>query len=96
MNKPLTIEPAVLQRLKSLSRADRLACLEALWELSEQFGQPHLHTGVSIRKLGGKLFECRASLALRLIFLDRREDLYVCFLGNYDQVQTLLRTGKYR
>ncbi|HMJ67071.1 MAG TPA: hypothetical protein VK615_17135 [Candidatus Binatia bacterium] len=96
MNKPLTIDPAVLKRLQDLSRSERVACFEALWELCETFGKPHVHSGVSIRKLGGKLFECRVNLALRFIFQDRPADLYVSFLGNHDEVQALLRTGKYR
>jgi hypothetical protein len=82
--------------LKGLSKAERLTCLEGLWELSETFGQPHLHSGVAIRKLGHKLFECRATLSLRFIFQDRATDLYVSFLGNHDEVKALLRSGKYR
>ena len=82
--------------MRSLTKAERITCLEPLWELSETFGQPRGHTGVSIRSLGSKLFECRANLALRLIFQGRREVLYVCFLGNHDEVQSLLRTGRYR
>ena len=95
MNKALTVDPAVLKRLQDLSRAERIACLEALWQLCQTFGRPHVHSGISIRKLGRRLFECRADLALRLIFQDRPEELYVLFLGNHDEVQALLRSGKY-
>ena len=95
MNKPLTIDPEVLKRLQDLSRAERIACLEALWQLCQTFGRPHVHSGISIRKLGSKLFECRANLALRLIFQDRPGELYVSFLGNHDEVQALLHRGKY-
>ena len=82
--------------MRELSKAERLTCLESLWELSENFGKPHIHSGISIRKLGSKLFECRANLALRFIFQDRTNDLYVSFLGNHDEVHALLRSGKYR
>jgi hypothetical protein len=51
---------------------------------------------VGIRKLGSKLFECRANLSLRFLFQDRPTDLFVSFLGTHDQVQALLRSGKYR
>ena len=95
MNKLLAIDPSAFKRLKDLPKAERMACLEALWELSQNFGKPHMHTGLSIRKLGGKLFECRANLALRFIFQDRPSDLYISFLGNHDEVRALLRTGKY-
>jgi hypothetical protein len=68
----------------------------ALCELTESFGRPHVHSGLGIRKLGNKLFECRGSLALRFIFQDRADDLFISFLGNHDEVKALLKSGKYR
>ena len=65
-------------------------------ELAESFGQPHAHSGLGIRKLGNKLFECRASLALRFVFQDRPTDLFVAFLGSHDEIKALLRSGTYR
>ena len=96
MSKPLSIDPGVLRRLRELPKNERVECLLALCELIESFGRPHAHSGLGIRKLGNKLFECRGSLALRFIFQDRPADLFVSFLGNHDEVKTLLRSGKYR
>jgi len=86
----------VLGRLRELPKNERAECLLALCELTESFGRPHAHSGLGIRKLGNKLFECRAGLALRFIFQDRPTDLFVSFLGNHDEIKTLLRSGKYR
>lgn len=96
MSKLLSIAPDVLKRLKSLPRDERANCLLALCDLAEAFGQPHVHSGLGIRKLGNRLFECRAGIALRFVFQDRPADLFVSFLGNHDEVRALLRTGKYR
>ncbi len=96
MARPLSIAPGVLQRLRELSKGEKVECLLALCELAESFGQPHTHTGVGIRKLGTKLFECRGSLALRFVFQDRSTDLFVAFLGSHDEVKALLKSGKYR
>lgn len=68
----------------------------ALCELAEGFGRPHVHSGIGIRKLGNKLFECRAGLAWRFIFLDRPSELFISFLGNHDEIKALLKSGKYR
>ena len=95
MAKPLTIDPVVLARLRELPRSERGECLLALCELDETFGRPHVHSGLGIRKLGNKLFECRANLSLRFIFQDRKADLYVSFLGSHDEVKTLLKSGRY-
>ncbi len=96
MPKLLSIDPAVLKRLRGLPKDERIECLLALCELTAQFGQPHLHSGFGIRKLGGKLFECRGGRALRFIFQDRPGELYVSFLGTHDEVKALLRGGTSR
>jgi hypothetical protein len=96
LTKPLSIDPAVLRRLRELPKSEKTECLLALCELVESFGRPHIHSGLGIRKLGNKLFECRGSLTLRFIFQDRPADLFVSFLGNHDEIKALIRTGKYR
>ena len=96
MSKPLAIDPGVLRRLRELPKSERAQCLLALCELTESFGRPHVHSGLGIRKLGEKLFECRADLALRFIFQDRPSDLFVSFLGNHDEIRALLKSGTYR
>jgi hypothetical protein len=93
--KLLSIDPAVLRRLRELDKNKRIECLLALCDLSDAFGQPHRHSGLSIRKLGGKLFECRGSLALRFLFQDRPGELFVSFVGTHDEVKARLRTGRY-
>jgi hypothetical protein len=40
--------------------------------------------------LGGKLFECRDNHDLRFISQDRGAELFVSFLGNYDEIRALL------
>jgi hypothetical protein len=95
LSKLLSIDAAVLKRLKGLPRSERAECLLALCDLVEGFGRPHVHAGLGIRKLGEKLFECRAGLSLRFLFQDRATDLFVSFLGNHDEVKALLRRGRY-
>lgn len=85
----------MLRRLRQLPKAERIECLLAFCDLTEGFGQPHRHGGLGIRKLGGKLFECRGNLALRFVFQDRGDELYVSFLGTHDEVKNLLRRGGY-
>lgn len=96
MPKLLAIDPAVLKRLRELPKSERGECLAALCDLAEAFGRPHLHGGLGIRKLGESLFECRGNLALRFLFQNRPDALFVSFLGSHDEVKALLRRGKYR
>lgn len=93
MDKPTLIDAAVFERLGGLSRAERAECLLTLHDLREVFGRPHQHTGLSIRKLRAKTFECRATMKLRYLFENRPECLYVFALADHDEVQRILRTG---
>jgi hypothetical protein len=96
LSRLLSIDPSVLRRLRQLPKSERVECLLALCDLVEGYGQPHVHSGLSIRKLGNKLFECRGNRDLRFIFQDRANELFVSFLGNHDEIRVLLRRGSYR
>jgi hypothetical protein len=96
LTKILSIDPAVIRRLRELPKNERVECLLALCDLVEGYGQPHVHSGLGIRKLGTKLFECRGNRDLRFVFLDRGAELFVSFLGNHDEIRALLRRGAYR
>jgi hypothetical protein len=94
LKKPTLVDAVVFERLGDLPRPERADCLLALHELQDAFGQPHIHSGLSIRKLRGKTFECRANLRLRYLFQDRPDCLYVFALATHDEVQRRLRSGK--
>ena len=55
------------------------------------YGQPHLHSGLSIRKLGQHLYECRTGLDWRLVFTGSKGVLTFDFAGNHDEIQSYLR-----
>ena len=57
----------------------------------EGFGKPHAHMGLSIRKLGRHLYECRTGLAWRLVFEANKGVLTFDYAGDHDEVQNYLR-----
>jgi hypothetical protein len=65
--------------------------LDALKLVCDGFGNPHLHAGLSIRKLGKNLFECRTDLKLRLVFEADKNGLLFDFADDHDEVQNYLR-----
>lgn len=79
------------KQLRALPEKERAAVVRKLLELGEVFGQPHLHAGLGIRKLRADLFECRADLALRVLFRASPDALIVRFIGTHDEVQKYLR-----
>jgi hypothetical protein len=66
--------------------------LATLRLVQEGFGNPHLHAGISIRKLGKKIYECRTSQSWRLIFMAQKGVLTFDFAGDHDDVQNYLRS----
>jgi mRNA-degrading endonuclease YafQ of YafQ-DinJ toxin-antitoxin module len=81
------------KRFKKIAReARREAEVSATLKLvMDGFGKPHVHAGLSIRKLGKHLYECRTSLEWRLIFEARKGVLTFDFAGNHQEVQNYLR-----
>jgi hypothetical protein len=48
-----------------------------------------------VRKLLPGVFECRGTISLRFVFRDTRDAATVVFLGNHDEVQTLIRSRRF-
>jgi hypothetical protein len=65
--------------------------LETLQKVQAAFGQPHVHSGISIRKIAPDIFECRTDLKLRLVFEAEKGILTFDFAGDHDEVQNYLR-----
>jgi hypothetical protein len=63
----------------------------ALRRVQQGFGQPHVHSGLGLRKLGPDLFECRTDRGWRLVFVAAKGLLTFDFAGNRDEVQAYLR-----
>lgn len=77
------------QIVRKTGREEEVAA--ALKLLQEGFGRPHAHAGISIRKLGKNIYECRTGLAWRLVFQAQKGLLTFDFAGNHDEVQSYLR-----
>jgi mRNA-degrading endonuclease RelE of RelBE toxin-antitoxin system len=91
MAKPaVLLSPRFLAALKNLSDADVSRVEDALRVLPDCFGRPHLHAGISIRRLRKNIFECRAGLKVRILFRSNAQTLDVFFVGNHDEVRRLI------
>jgi mRNA-degrading endonuclease YafQ of YafQ-DinJ toxin-antitoxin module len=78
-------------RVRDYPREVRGKIGRALRQLEEDFGHPHRHRGLGIRKLAGQFFEIRVGLDVRLIFQNRPECLFFIMAGNHNEVQRFLR-----
>ncbi len=64
---------------------------DALRRLSETFGQPHLHSGLGIRRLKRDYFECRMGRDLRSAFKLQGRTLFMARIGSHDDVRRFLK-----
>jgi hypothetical protein len=62
-------------------------------EVAGDWGNPHLHAGIGIRRLTKTVFECRVGLDDRLafVFMATPPELVFFFLGNHTQIRNLIR-----
>jgi hypothetical protein len=75
--------------VRDAGREDEVSA--ALRLVIDGFGNPHAHSGLAIRKLGKRLYECRTGLAWRLVFEAQKGVLIFDFAGDHDEVQNCLR-----
>jgi mRNA-degrading endonuclease YafQ of YafQ-DinJ toxin-antitoxin module len=80
------------RKVREAGREDEVSTTLRL--VQDGFGNPHAHAGISIRKLGEDMYECRTGLAWRLIFVAKKGVLTFDFAGNHDEVQNYLQRAK--
>ena len=89
--KPIELSEGFRTQVRGLSREVRVKVGRALQELERDFGNPHRHHGLGIRKLIGNYFEIRVGLELRLVFENQPESLLFLMAGDHDEVRRFLR-----
>jgi hypothetical protein len=67
---------------------------EKLTLVAEQFGDPHRHSGLGLRKLGRKSYEIRVWLQWRIVFIKEPDRLTAYDVMNHDEVRVWLRGRK--
>ena len=86
---PCAIETT--KRFRSAVKGQDAEVARVLAEIQSGFGNPHRHAGLGIRKLAPNLFECRAGLKLRLVFVAHKGVLTFDYAGDHGEVQKYLR-----
>lgn len=89
--KRLDLSGAFRARVRAYPKATRDKIGLALRHLEKDFGHPHRHRALGIRKLTGSFFEIRVGLEIRLVFQNRADCLLFVMAGHHDEVQKFLR-----
>jgi hypothetical protein len=87
----IDLHPRFRKRVRRLGVADRNQIAHCLCALRDGFGSHHVHSGLGIRRLRNDLFECRAGLHWRIIFLAEVGRITAYDVMTHDQVKAWLR-----
>lgn len=85
-----------MEQIRSKTKAERREIGEAMNLVLTGWGQPHIHSGISIRRLTKTIYECRVGLDDRLafVFIATPPELEFFFLGSHDEIQKLIRANR--
>ena len=89
--KPLDLTGPFRAAFRGYPKETRIKIGRALQFLERDFGHPHRHQGLGIRKLSPRFFEIRVGLDLRLVFQNSPDALVFVMAGDHDEVQKFLR-----
>jgi len=81
------LEERFLRRLaKGGLTAGELGLVDrAIARVAAQFGRPHEHSGLGIRRMKGDISERRVGSGIRLLFRSQPHRLMFFFAGNHDE-----------
>jgi mRNA-degrading endonuclease YafQ of YafQ-DinJ toxin-antitoxin module len=88
---PLDLSGSFLACVRAYPKVTRGKIGRALQHLERDFGHPHRHQDLGIRKLTGSFFEIRVGLDIRLVFQNCADCLLFAKAGNHAEVQKSLR-----
>jgi hypothetical protein len=83
--------PSYFRSLKKFSVTEISEINASIAMLREAMGKPHVHSGLSVRKLRRAIFEIRAGLETRILFARESGDIVLVFAGNHNQVRAWLK-----
>ena len=74
-----------------LQAADQQVVDSALRRLEEYLNSGQAPVGLGVKKLGPGVFEVRAGLALRIVYVKEGPRVVLALLGDHDEVHRFLR-----
>ena len=85
------LTPELKAAIRALPKRQRKQLGQVITAVRDGFGNPHLHSGLGIRRLRDSLFECRVGLKLRLPFDAERGVMSFSDLGTHDEIRRIIK-----
>jgi hypothetical protein len=88
----ILLGPRLIRSARKLTPETRAKVEASLSAVAAQFGDPHQHSGLGLRKLGRGLWECRVDIRWRIVFLQEPDRLRAFDIMNHDELRAWLKT----
>jgi hypothetical protein len=90
----LDVHPRLVRAAWKLGSETVAKVEERLALIAAQFGDPHRHGGLGLRKLGRRSYEARVDRGWRIVLIKEEDRLTAYDLMNHDQVRKWLKARK--
>jgi hypothetical protein len=87
----IVLGPRFVRAARKLGPDSRAKAEAALGAVADQFGDPHRHGGLGLRKLARRLWECRIDLELRIVFIQDQKRLRAYDIMTHDELRAWLK-----
>jgi len=91
MPRQVLAKARFLRAYHRLSEADQGLVESALKQFREYLHTGHAPVGLGMKHVGGRTYELRVSLALRIVYVIEGSEVGLSLLGNHDEVRRFLR-----
>ena len=91
MPRQVVAKARFLRAYHRLSEADHGLVDSALRQFRDDLHAGHAPMGLGIKPVGGRTYELRVSLALRVVYVIEGNLVVLSLLGNHDEVRRFLR-----
>jgi hypothetical protein len=91
MPRRLVAKVRFLRTYQRLSEADQQLVDLALRQFQRYLQTGEAPVGLGVKRLGGRTYEFRVSLALRVVYVVEGELVVLCLLGSHEEDRRLLK-----
>ena len=91
----IRVGPRLIRSARNLGPDLRAKTEVALSAVARDFGNPHQHTGLGLRKLGRGLWECRIDIRWRLLLIQDSDGMRAFDIMDHDAVRNWLKGRKH-
>jgi mRNA-degrading endonuclease RelE of RelBE toxin-antitoxin system len=90
----IEVSPRMIKTLRKLGEEYFVQAEQKLLLIGADFGNPHAHSGLGLRKIGRNSYEARIGLQWRIVLIHEKDRLLAFDVLNHDGVRQWLKNSR--